>query len=87
MNSFNIRVKPDFTYDRVQVAGREFLKSNTRLAEHELNTEIRNSPLLIVEPIADPASTVIAPIEPPSDVPPLSEPIIPPAAKRKRGDA
>lgn len=80
MNSFNIRVKPDFTFDRVQVAGREFLKRDTRIAEQELNDEIRNSPLLIVEPIADITGTEVAPIETPTETTPPAEPIVSPAA-------
>lgn len=66
---YQVIVAPSYDFSSAQVAGRIFVKSEAiELGEHELNDEIRNSPVLVVTPIAD---TPIAPAEQPG----IDEPV------------
>lgn len=44
--TYLVRVKGDYRWNNVRVAGRQFGKAPTPLHESELTDEIRNSPIL-----------------------------------------
>jgi hypothetical protein len=52
---YAIRVKPDYQFNQAQVGGRGFTKAQAVLLnEVEVTDEIRNSSLLVIEPVAEP---------------------------------
>lgn len=82
MKTFFISVVSDFPYNSAQVAGREFTRTPQQLVEHELNDEIRSSPLLVI----DEAEELN---EPPATAPVVSEPQAPssaPKSRKRQGD-
>jgi pyruvate/2-oxoglutarate dehydrogenase complex dihydrolipoamide acyltransferase (E2) component len=49
MTKFNVRVKPDHRWAKVQVGGREFTKAGEVLAAGHITKEMRDSGLLVIE--------------------------------------
>lgn len=84
MKTFLISVVPDFPYNSAQVAGREFTRAPQQLAEHELNDEIRYSPLLV---IVENSAPEFAPTEKPAEDPPADTPTEKPARPRTNKNA
>ncbi len=95
MPFYSVRVAPGWTWDRAQVAGREFTKAApVRVNESEMNDEIRKSPLLVVEFVPDPehtpepptpeASNALTDPEPTAETPPMASPSEEPPPKPQR---
>lgn len=70
MQFYSVKVKPDSRWQSVRVAAREFTKAGVTLQESELNDEIKNSPLLDITPVDEPALTPEPETEPNSAKPP-----------------
>lgn len=94
MSQFSVRVKSAFEFNLARVGGMNFSKREpTLINAADLTDEIRNSPLLEVEPVAEPAAELstqvvdskLLPAEPvaPSQ-PPVSQ-VADAPVQRKRG--
>jgi pyruvate/2-oxoglutarate dehydrogenase complex dihydrolipoamide acyltransferase (E2) component len=51
---YRVRVKASYRWPRARVAGQEFTKRGEMLAQGYINDEIRASPLLEIDPVAEP---------------------------------
>lgn len=91
MSKYEVRVRADYRWDRAQIAGRTFSKSEvTTLAEHEVSDEILRAAsaeyrILEVEMIPEPVQEIEVIPEPIQEIEEILEPIQEKPKRKKKG--